>query len=96
MLIITNSDHNHAAESAEAHMIHHLHQLTDEYLEDLKTCTQAGMQPGQFLTKLHMQELKIVLSSYDIYNAVAQIRCNNLNQNTSIQALIQCLYQLND
>ena len=38
VLIITNSDHNHAAESAEAHIIHCLHQLTDEYLEDLETC----------------------------------------------------------
>ena len=46
------------------------------------------MQPGQFFTKLHMQESKIVLNSCNIYNAVTQIKYNNLNQNTSIQALI--------
>ena len=96
VLIVTNPDHNHAAEPAEAHTIHCLHQLTDEHLEDLETCTWAGMQPGQFLMKLCMQELKIVLGPCDIYNAVAQIRCNNLGQNTPIQALIQCLHQSND
>ena len=72
MLIVTNPDHNYAAEPAEAHMIYCLHQLINEHLEDLETCTWAGMQPGQFLTKLCIQELKIVLSPYNIYNAVIQ------------------------
>ena len=96
MLIVTNSDYNYTTEPAEAHTVHYLHQLTDKHLEDLETCTQANMQSVQFLMKLHMQKLKIVLDSCDIYNAVAQIRYNNLNQNTSIQTLIQHLHQSND
>ena len=42
------------------------------------------MQLSQFLIKLHMQELKIVLNPCNIYNAVTQIKCNNLGQNTPI------------
>ena len=54
MLIIINFDYNYTIELAKAYIIHCLHQFTDEHLENLETCTQTGMQPGQFLTKLHI------------------------------------------
>ena len=83
-------DHNHSLfNNSAAHAVHCLIELNNTLFDNLEQSFKANIHPQQFLTKQWLENSETLLRSVNIYNTKLMIYCKNLDQLTSIQALMQ-------